>query len=123
MANWIEFEFAAEAGDSDLVEWISLANKTVTYYSNGTGHDVTYVDQAAALLAYNEWLIAHPPEPVYLEVGDIVRVNRPLVATSVRQEQPVTFLKAPAFAGDYWVFDGIDGIYFTSEPITVVKVT
>jgi hypothetical protein len=125
MANWIEFEVDAEFGREDLVEWVtlSMAARIVTYYTHGEGHSITYVDQAAALAAYDEWKAAHPPPtPPYLVDGDLVRINKASDANSIRVEEPIIFHKAPLFEDDYWVFEDGAGIFIVDEEVTVVKV-
>lgn len=78
--NWTEFEADAEFGNAALVDWISLANKTISYYIAGTSHDIVYADQAAALAVYDSWKAAHPPpsppEPCQLLHSAIVHYTR-----------------------------------------------
>jgi hypothetical protein len=122
MANWIEFEVDAAFGDADSIEWIQLFNKTVTYYAEGLGHDVVYIDAAAALLAYNAWVVAHPPPiPPYLVDGDLVILHRQSAKVSITEEHPTIFRKAPDFAGDYWVFEQDGKIMAIDAGVIVIK--
>jgi len=69
-----EFSVDALAFDPAHVHVIERFNKTVSYFINGRAHDVVYVNDLAAIAAYDAF-IAFKNLPRPINKGDIVRLR------------------------------------------------
>jgi hypothetical protein len=72
--SFVELAVDGLALNPAFVHAIERANKTVSYFVDGLGHDVTYVTDAEAIIAYHAFIaLKNAPRPI--NVGDIVRLR------------------------------------------------
>jgi hypothetical protein len=72
--SFVEFDLNALALNPRAVSVITRVNKTVSFFINGTAHDVVYVDQIAAIAAYNAF-IAFKNLPRPINIGDVIKLR------------------------------------------------
>jgi hypothetical protein len=72
--SFVEFSVDALALDPAHVHAIQRFNKTVSYFINGEAHNVVYVDDLAAIAAYDAFIaLKNLPDPI--NVGDLIRLR------------------------------------------------
>lgn len=72
--SFIEYDPDALAFDPLACNAVEQFNKDVSYFIDGREHTVTYVTDAEAIVAYNEF-IAFQNRPRAVNVGDVVRLR------------------------------------------------
>jgi hypothetical protein len=102
--SFTELNIGVLAADPDHINVAERFNKTVSYFIDGTAHPVTYVDEATAIIKFNEFVaLKNIPPPIV--VGDTVRI-RSFVARRSSENTDYTVQNVPNAGFPWWALLG-----------------